>query len=223
MIGVTLAELTSRYRARLSESGTNFFDAAQALAFANEAQDVIASRVPYTVISSWATTTIPYRAEYLLPEDVIHPTGAILRRSGGQLVRMNFVEKDVLDGQKSWGNALRVPTAYLELYVEGHKRPTPLALDTDYTDIPAYVVTAVVDYMEAMAKASDEEETQHKFAMARFENSVMALQISRLRQQYDQHERTRLNRDIGGGFQSPYWCGYRQTEEGFSVELYGGF
>lgn len=221
MIGVTLAELMARYRGRLSETGTEFFDGAQAIAFANEAQDIVCRDAPYTVIVTYGTTTVPYRAEYELPEDIIHPTGALVRRSSGQLTRANFIEKDLMDGEKSWSAGTRVPTGYLELYVEGHKRPTPLSEDTDYTDIPAYVSNVIVDYMEAMAKTADEEPQQHLLAMARFKESLMGLKIARLRAQYDQHERTRKNREITWGPASPYWCTYRQTEQGVSVELWG--
>lgn len=221
MIGVTLAELIQRYRGRLSETGTEFFDGAQAIAFANEAQDIVCRDAPYTAIVTYATTVIPYRSEYLLPEDIVHPTGAIIRRTSGQLVRMNFIEKDLMDGEKSWGAGRRVPTSYLSLYMEGHKRPTPLSEDTDLTDIPAYVSNVIVDYMEAMAKAADEEETQHQLAMARFRESLMGLKMARIRAQYDQHERTRRNREISQGFAWPYWCTYRQTEEGISVEIWG--
>lgn len=221
MIGVTLAELINRYRGRLSETGTEFFDGAQAIAFANEAQDIVCRDAPYTSVVTYATTTIPYRSEYLLPEDIIHPTGAIIRRTSGQLVRTNFIEKDIMDGEKSWGAGTRVPTTYLELYVEGYKRPTPLAENTDYTDIPAYVSNVIVDYMEAMAKTADEENAQHQLAMARFRESLMGLKMARIRAQYDQHERTRRNREISQGFAWPYWCTYRTTEEGISVEIWG--
>lgn len=221
MIGVTLAELMQRYRGRLSETSTEFFDASQAIAFANEAQDIVCRDAPYTVVVTYGTTTVPYRAEYLLPEDIVHPTGAIVRRSGGQLVRCNFYEKDLMDGAKSWGAGTRVPTSYLDLYIEGHKRPTPLSADTDYTDIPAYVSNVIVDYMEAMAKTADEEPQQHQLAMARFQQSLMGLKMARLKAQYDQWERTRANRRISQGFGWPYWCTYRQTEEGISVELWG--
>src|SRR6185369_5098250 len=108
---------------------------------------------------------------------IIHPTGSFLRRTSGQLVRLNYMEKDLLDGEKSWGVSTRTPVGYLELYVEGHKRPTPLALNTDWTDIPAYVVTAVVDYMEAMAKTSDEENAEHQLAMNRFHEKLADLQV----------------------------------------------
>lgn len=221
MIGVTWAELLSRYRNRLSETSAKFFDDAQALGFANEAQDVICTKVPYTVITSYTTTTIPYRAEYLLPETIIQPTGAFVRRAGGQLIRTNFVEKDILDGVKSFGSATRVPTQYLELSVEGHKRPTPLSATTDFTDIPAYVVGAVVDYMEAMAKTADEENAEHTLAWGRFQSSLEALQMARVSEQWDQHERTRMYRRVNRGFGGPFWSTYRQTEEGVSVELWG--
>lgn len=221
MIGVTLADLKARYRARLSETSTKFFDEAQALAFANEAQDVICSRVPFTVVTSWGTTVTPYRSEYLLPEECIHPTGTILRRPSGQIVRSNFIEPDLMDGMKSWGTASRIPTQYLQLYVEGHKRPTPLTNDTDFTDIPAQVVTAVIDYMEAMAKASDEENQEHQLAWGRFNASLERLLIDRARVQYDQFERTRKNREISLGAGWPYWCTYRHREEGTSVEIWG--
>lgn len=221
MIGVQLSEILGRYRSRLSETSENYFDATQALYFANEAQDVICAKAPYTSITSYATTTIPYTADYLLPEEIIHPTGGFIRRTSGQLIRLNFIEKDSMDGMKSWGVATRTPVSYLELYVEGHKRPRKLTNLTDWTDIPAYLVTAVVDYMEAMAKTSDEENQEHQLAMARFNDKVMDLKIARIQTQYDQHERTRANRRISQGFAWPYWCTYRQTEEGIAVELYG--
>ena len=221
MTGVTLSELLGRYRSRLSETSEKFFDATQALYFANEAQDVICAKVPYTAITSHSLTTVPYRSEYLLDDSIIHPTGAFIRRSGGQLIRLNFMEKDLMDGEKSWGASTRTPTQYLELYVEGHKRPTPLTELTDRTDIPAYVVTAVIDYMEAMAKTSDEENAEHTLAMTRFHEKVMDLQVARVKSQYDQWERTRANRRVSFGFAWPYWCTYRTSEEGVSVELYG--
>ena len=221
MIGVTWASLLSRYRNRLSETSPKFFDDAQALSFANEAQDAISTKVPYTVIASWGLTTIPYRAEYLLNDDLIHPTGAFLRRSGGQLVRMNLIEKDLMDGAKSWGAGSRVPTEALELYVEGHKRPKQLTTDTDTTDIPANITGVILDYMEAAAKSADEENAEHELAMRRYRDSLEALQISRIHQQYDQHERTRANRRVSQGWSWPYWCAYRQTEEGISVEIWG--
>lgn len=223
MIGVTLAELISRYRGRLSETSTKFFDAPQAIAFANEAQDIVCRDAPYTTVVTYGTTTIPYRNEYLLPEDIVHPTGALIRRSGGQLVRLNFKEKDLMDGDKSWSAGTRAVTQSLELYVEGHKRPTPLSENTDWTDIPAYVTNVIVDYMEAMAKTADEEPQQHQQAMNRFQLSLAGLKSARLVAQYDQWERTRPNRRISRLFTSPGWCTYRQTEEGVSVELYGGF
>lgn len=221
MIGVTWSQLLSRYRNRLSETSTKFFDDAQALGFANEAQDLIASKAPYTVITTYATTTIPYRAEYDIADEIIHPTGVLIRRSGGSLVRANFVEKDILDGLKSNGGSVRVPTGYYELYVEGHKRPTPLALSSDYTDIPAYVSNTIVDYMEAMAKTSDEENTEHGLAWSRFEKALGYLQEDRIRMQYDQHERSRMYRGVSRWFGCPYYATYRQTEEGVSVELWG--
>jgi len=221
MIGVTWSQLLSRYRNRLSETSTKFFDDAQALGFANEAQDLIASKVPYTVITTYATTTIPYRAEYDIADEIIHPTGVMIRRSGGNLVRANFIESDILDGLKSNGAAQRVPTDYYEMYVQGHKRPTPLLLSTDYTDIPAYISNAIVDYMEAMAKTSDEENTEHGLAWNRFQASLEALQGARIHLQYDQHERSRMYRSISRMFGGPYSAAYRQTEEGISVELWG--
>lgn len=221
MIGVTWSALLSRYRNRLSELSTKFFDDEQALGFANEAQDVIVAKVPYTVVTSYVTSTIPYRADYLLPDEIIHPTGAIIRRSGGQLVRANLIEKDLMDGIKSWGLATRVPTEYLELYIEGHKRPTPLTETTDFTDIPAYVSNTIVDYMEAMAKTADEENAEHELAMKRFLRSFEELQMSQSKLQWDQHERTRMHRKVSQGFGGPYYCTWRRTEEGISVELWG--
>lgn len=226
MIGVTLTELMERLTSRLSEDDTEFFTDAYKLAWLNEAQDVIAEKVPFTVETTWQTTTIPGVGMYLLNDECLHPTGATIRLSGGQLVRLNYTEPDNMDRMKSWAGGANVPTQYLDLVVTGHKRPRPLTASSDRTEIPKYVATPIVDYALSKAKQSDEEMGQQDRGSAEFTTHLEHLQATRMIEQADQNNRGRLYRGItsfgrGGMFFRTYSCTYRKTLDGQAIELYG--
>lgn len=225
MIGVTLTELMDRLTSRLSEGDTEFFTDANKIAWLNEAQDVICEKVPFTVETTWLTSTIPNVGMYLLDDECLHPTGATIRLSGGQLVRLNYTEPDIMDRMKSWAGGANVPTQYLDLVVTGHKRPRPLTDSSDRTEIPKYVATPIVDYALAKAKQKDEEMGQHDRGMAEFTTHLEHLQAARMIEQADQNNRGRVYRGITnlgrGMFFRTYSCTYRKTLDGQAIELYG--
>lgn len=225
MTGISLTELIQRLTSRLSEADTEFFTTENKILWLNEAQDVICSHVPFTAETTWDVTIVPYQTFYLLDEECLQPSAATIYLSGGQPVRLNYTEPDTMDAMKSWMGGQRVPTQYLQLVVEGNKRPLRLAEDSDRSEIPASLATTIVDYAVGMAKFKDEEIGQHERAMASFSSHLNDLQTSRVFEQFDQHNRSRAyrgitNRGVGGFFRS-YACTYRPTLEGMAIELYG--
>lgn len=224
-MSVTLSELMQRLTSRLSEADSEFFTDVNKIGWLNEAQDTICAKVPFTAETTWETTTIPGCAFYLLDEDCLQPTAGIIQPSDSTgLVRLDFTEADTMDGLKSWRTDARVPQSYTLLVVSGHKRPRVLVDDTDHTDIPAALVTPIIDYALAKAKQKDEEVPQAQFASIEYNAHLVDLQSSRTIMQYDQFNRSRAQRGIRGPWGRPwrpYSCTYRHTLEGTAIELYG--
>lgn len=218
-IGVTQAELDRKVRAKLSEASARFFTAQNLLDWENEAQDVIAVDAPFTVVSTWHSQTIANQPRYQLDPSCMVPTGTLIRDSGGTIRRLSYEEPDVDNDARNWNvgasqptvcsyeNTLEgssvllwpTPNAVLDFYVEGHKRPTLLSVSTDRTDIPPYLVQAVLYYVLWQAKAKDEESTQGDRWEAAFRREMDRLAEIRMKTQADQNPQVRYFRSMSGG------------------------
>lgn len=226
-MAVTVEDLDRRTRARLSESDVDFFTEANLIDFFNEAQDVIATHVPFTAQTHWGAM-VPSRATGIrLPEDCLTVTGAVLTDVNGRVIRLDYVEPDQMDRLKtyrttrlggtayrctvrtrSYGRTLEWDYAMTEdamLSLAGHLRPRQMTDSDSVTEVPDHLTHVVVDYAAAMCKSKDEESREYEQAMAKFHVDLEALDINRRIEQADQFNQVRAGRSItarrypGGG------------------------
>lgn len=219
----TLASLTTRVRAKLSEASTRFFTGANITGWINEAQDVIAADCPWVVQSTRQRLTVPNCDVYLLDQDVIEVRSTKLRTSSGQVYRVDYVEPAIMDQLKQFarqassasmsyrctykaqeeGTAVELfqpPSQRVRMVCEVFIRPKTLVNDSDLCQMPPYLTHVIVDYCLSQAKFKDEETQQSLDAANRFSAGLKDLRARRLGVQADQMNKTRLRRRIGG-----YW------------------
>lgn len=219
-MSVTLDELKRRIRGTLSEGSGDFFTNTNLADWINEAQAVIYSDAPFTNQATWALSNeqaMPYGTVFLVPEDCGVPTGVLVRRSGGTVEPLDFIEPDRMtslrggasptSGNPVWytvwlteeGPAVEMYpplSAATDIYVEGFKVPTLLVNDTDRTDLPRELIPPVVFYALWCAKGKDEEDRQAREYERKFAQSLDNLAERRLEIQAGQHNLVRAGRSL---------------------------
>ena len=219
-MGHTFAEIKQRVRSKLSEEGVRFFNEAAMNRWINEAQDAIATDCPWVVQTSIQRMTVPYVECYSLPGDVIEIKRTALKTASGAPYRIQYVEPSVMDQLKQYQRMTASSTSYRltyragldGLYIEFYqplsvrvklvcdvlKRPKPLALDTDISEIPSNLTQTMVTYGLWQAKIKDEEPAQADRAQAKFLAEMSDLRSRRLTIQVDQMNKTRSRQNVGG-------------------------
>ncbi len=219
-MGALLGEIKQIARSKLSEEGVKFFTDAAMTRWVNEAQDAISADCPWIVRTSMQRMTVPYVECYSLPESVIEIQRTALKTSSGAPYRIQYVEPSVMDQLKQYQRMTASSTSYrltyragLEgLYIEFYqplsvrvklvcdvmKRPKPLVLDTDQSELPPNLTQTVVTYCLWQAKVKDEEMTQADRAQAKFMAELIGLRKQRLEIQKDQMNKTRSRQNVGG-------------------------
>lgn len=217
-MAVTFDDIERRARGRLSENDVEFFTQQNLLDWANEGQDVIAAAVPFTAQTAWQAVLPARSTGVQLSDECIQPTGAVMQGSSGIPVRLDYIEPDLMDARKSWrgtpvtgstvvctvrtrlfGRSLEWDRAFSEpmvLTVEGHMRPRPLVDADSETDIPAWLVHVVIDYMLWQAKKKDEETREADQAEKQFAADMEELAVRRFQAQADQFNRVRWGRSL---------------------------
>lgn len=219
-MGMTLNEIIARTRTKLSEEGVRFFKPEIVTRWVNEGQDAIATNCPWVVQTSLQRMTVPYVECYSLPEDVIEVKRTALKTSSGAPYRIQYVEPSVMDQLKQYQRMTASSTSYRltyragldGLYIEFYqplsvrvklvcdvlKRPKPLVLGSDVSEIPANLMQTLITYCLWQAKVKDEEMTQADRAQAKFLSELSDLRARRLTIQVDQMNKTRSRQSVSG-------------------------
>lgn len=217
-MSATLNELIASIRSELSEGDAEFFTDADVTRFINQGQDIIAADAPWTCIDAFQTFTVAGQASYLLPPAVIQATGAMLRLPGGSSYRLEYLEPNGIDANRSFtasstGTPRRVsyrqsalgivvelwpvpPTTGLELTVGARVRPTPLVAETDRTSFVAICDPVLVSYALARCKRKDEETSQGDRYMTEFGVALANLRAHRMRTQVDKANINLMRRSL---------------------------
>lgn len=199
--GPTLAELDRRTRAKLSESGVQFFTPQNVLDWLNEAQDVICDQFPWTLPVLFELKDVKKKCPtFLLPSTAVRADFFVIRLANGIPHVLEERPSDWMLKRKSFTSAVTGTPRYvsfqrtregiqaelwplastaLPMFCRVFERPAPLSALTDRTDIPPEVVQPMVLYALWQAKIKDEEPQGVASAERAFEKAMRDLKVAR--------------------------------------------